>query len=542
MDSCVILQHVRSKQMYHENVFFQHICKRYDKISNDIIIVPTLTLDKIPMRLFLLAPLLIFFSCWQPRQKETPETQDSLSQDTTNVQGAIKKNYSPPDTDTLVSEKEILIRHEPYKLTIIAYCHNDSAVVNDVWFRNGSGEGVRKELHFSHNYSNRVILTNGGNLIFDKLISKDAFTGPLDQEYLKQAMLYDIQYNFAQASRLYFKATFVVPNTTRAEEIAFSLSYQPDADGQFAVGWAKPDWAVNDDLNNDLNDELKLYWLRYHGNDPAERIGFISLSDNYLLSDHPDSLAIPDLYPDEGNALVEDKEYFTLESTYRKKFLTKTKISETDQVFIYNYYRDTLVSFPVKNLKVVACLSVYASEDNSPYSQGDYMIGFEIDKNVLTNLGEYYSETFVYVGKENPFVQGKLRNIAWKKNEPADFPANTMNSKNAIILQSYEKGDTYTYKTSELHYFIQDYLRNNDVSARRVLAVDSQTKETVRDQFYYDSEGSGLAPLNNQWTGELFKDKPAVIFGMEYVSFGCPFIAFLDKSEWNVGINCDNRH
>jgi len=58
------------------------------------------------------------------------------------------------------------------------------------------------------------------------------------------------------------------------------------------------------------------------------------------------------------------------------------------------------------------------------------------------------------------------------------------------------------------------------------------------------------APLNlmtsekmiNQYVGRLFKGKPPVIMGFEYLSFGCDGITFLKKDLPPVYINCDNRH
>ena len=85
-------------------------------------------------------------------------------------------------------------------------------------------------------------------------------------------------------------------------------------------------------------------------------IGFVSLSDVYPLSSHSDSLAIPDI-KDKG---IQSAQYFKLDVTYRKRFLSKTKIAETDQVFIYDYASNRIVSFTVKSLNVVARLNLFA--------------------------------------------------------------------------------------------------------------------------------------------------------------------------------------
>lgn len=63
---------------------------------------------------------------------------------------------------------------------------------------------------------------------------------------------------------------------------------------------------------------------------------FISLSDNHPLSDHPDSLAIPNLESEDRNEVKVIK----LDEVYRKRLLSGMGISESDQVFIYDYEVD----------------------------------------------------------------------------------------------------------------------------------------------------------------------------------------------------------
>ena len=98
---------------------------------------------------------------------------------------------------------------------------------------------------------------------------------------------------------------------------------------------------------------------------------------------------------------------------------------------------------------------------------------------------------------------------------------------------------------------MQDYVDNRKLLfARRLLVVDSKTKEIIIDKLYSSSEGTSPTPLNyeegddvvNQWTGKLFKNKPQVIFGFLYESFGCPGISIIDKSNEEIYLQCDNRH
>jgi len=280
------------------------------------------------------------------------------------------------------------------------------------------------------------------------------------------------------------------------------------------------------------------------------KFGFASLSDNYPLSEHPDSLAIPNLC----DMKEEDMKYFKLSSKYRKRFLSKTKILETDTVFVYDYSSNIFLSFPVKNLNIVAYLNVYSSPDDCPCSQGesrcdqyDYMIGFEISKNFLKGLGYFYSDVLVYVGKENPFVQGQMKPIVWNKINSDDFPVAKAN-----FQTNATKNNTYLYESNEFRYFVQDYVRDRDI--RHLLVVDIKNDKVVAERIYGIRELSMPAPLNfginnenyvefiSQWTGKLFKNKPPVVFGFEWVGFGCESITLLDSTEGDIWINCDNRH
>ncbi len=202
-----------------------------------------------------------------------------------------------------------------------------------------------------------------------------------------------------------------------------------------------------------------------------------------------------------------------------------------------------MASFAVKELKVVARLSVYASTYDWPFAHYDYMIGFEIKGKPMGGL--------VYVGKENPFVQGQMRPVGWKEMAPKDIPDLGNSLKDTLQLGKYVSENIYSAKDKDVQFFIQDMNRENYSRARRLLVINLNTEETLLDKMFYDGESTSSAPLNfvngnendiTQWTGKLFKNKPPVVFGFQYHSFGCPSISFLDKAEKEIYINCDNRH
>lgn len=281
----------------------------------------------------------------------------------------------------------------------------------------------------------------------------------------------------------------------------------------------------------------------------SSNIAFVSLSDIYSVSDNNGNEA-PDALPNIEEMGVDAAQYFILEGKYRKRFLSETTISETDSVFIYDYSKNKLVSFLVKNLKVAAMINIYAPD--WPYSKSEYMIGFEIDKKDIKGFSDYYVDVLVYVGKENPFAQEQLTPIVWKKIALKDYPSICMNDEDISFLHhDITSGSTYLYETEHLQYFLQDYQDSDKTLCyRRLLIVESSSKDLVIEKVFSQGEGTSPSPLNYedgygsvfQWTGKLLKDMPPVVFGFEFVSNGCTCISVIDKFNEDIYINCDNRH
>lgn len=275
-----------------------------------------------------------------------------------------------------------------------------------------------------------------------------------------------------------------------------------------------------------------------------EKVVFVSLSDIYPSSEKPDLPVIPE---DKRNF-----EHVLLDSKFRKQFLSVTKISETDNVFLYDYAKNKLASFTVKNLNAVANLSQYEAGNETPHSHYDYQIGFEIDKKLLKEFGDFSNQILVYVGKENPFAQEQMIPISWKKITAKEYPSRKINDEFGALEQKYDVGDSCSFKYKDFEYFIQNFSRDKSIFARRLLVQDTKTKAIIYEEIFSEGESDSLTPLNfvnkeegntiNQWTGKLFKNKEAVIFGFEYHSFGCDYITVLSKKPTQVDIYCDNRH
>lgn len=316
-----------------------------------------------------------------------------------------------------------------------------------------------------------------------------------------------------------------------------------------------------------LQQELEIFDIGMYEVKPQKSTGFISLSEIYPEGEHPDSVLFPDL----SDKKFEDVRYLPLTSNRRELFLSRTKISETDNLFIYDFATNVLAKFKIANLNVIAIPSVYRTKEDWPFPQEDFMVGFEIKPNDLKKFGTYLGNCLVYIGKENPFIQGQVKPIKWDKIAEKEFPstptdATTYSKINADLKSGYDENlaitnknvqaNAYKYEADGYQYFVKSFfIKNeeyNEVIARRLLIFKSDSRELVCEKTYIESDGTTPTPLNYiegnqnkgvyQWTGKLFKDKPPVIFGFEYASFGCPEITFLSKSEGDLYINCDNRH
>jgi hypothetical protein len=292
--------------------------------------------------------------------------------------------------------------------------------------------------------------------------------------------------------------------------------------------------------------DMTLYELQQFTKPSNQNVGFISLSDNYPISDD----AAPSALPPDNQAV-----YFKLDSQYRKKFLTATKVSETDKVFVYDYGTDVTAQFTVSQLSVVAFLSPYIGPEEGPFAAGDYMIGFEIDGKLLKGFSDSYVNNVVFISKQNPFTKGQVQPVVWKNITAKEFPAVADIPEMKEKLKTYGKQEGvgyYKYEADGLRYFVHDIIADMQTSVRRLVVMDAKTNKMVAQTVFYAQEGSSPSPLNgmneessgytNQFVGKLFKDLPPVVVGFEYVSFGCPYIFVVQNKPEEIYINCDNRH
>ncbi len=277
------------------------------------------------------------------------------------------------------------------------------------------------------------------------------------------------------------------------------------------------------------------------------KTGFVPLSDSYSWSESPDSQLVENQYL----GVSDYDNYHPLKGEYRSRFLARSGISEADHIYTYSVELDSLKTYNVKDLAIVAFISPYGIQSTA--SQYDYQVGFEIKD--LDLPGGYFLSTLVYVGPANPFSKGKLVAMQWEKTETDNFPDVKLKERDSLLLARHPKPtETFVFKNKDYEFYVQNI--GNDErfgpAARHLVIQSARAKKLIKSRIYSDSEGSYLKPLNGvnkaykgaalQWTGKLFKNKPPVFFGFLGVSFGCPTIQFVDEVEGDVWVKCDNRH
>jgi hypothetical protein len=266
---------------------------------------------------------------------------------------------------------------------------------------------------------------------------------------------------------------------------------------------------------------------------------FISVSDIYK-GEQP----IPaDIMKNQKQMTYEERQHFELDAPSRKKLLDGIHLTEKDSLYIYEYGTNKLQRIPVSQLKAVAYLSPYSDdEDLNPDS---YMMGFQVAAHQKTTDYDRYNNAIAYFGNKNPFIENKMKAVKWQK-------ANTDISKKYFGHSKLAQGKTYQAQYENLTYYLQDYLEEGNITERKLVAINDR-KEKIAEKVFSlaGSDGGEFLPLYGidadeanifQYTGYLFKGKPPVIFGFLAQSFGCPSISFLDKTEKDFPINCDNRH
>jgi hypothetical protein len=133
-------------------------------------------------------------------------------------------------------------------------------------------------------------------------------------------------------------------------------------------------------------DSIYFFDLDFVEGHKGDSVGFVSVSDAYAMpgdlntpTDSLDQLVIPSL----KNKKAEQTRYLILASTYRKRLLEGTGITEKDSLFVYNYSRDVLLSCAISSLDAAANLSAYEDVSEAEHTASEYQFGFQINRGLL---------------------------------------------------------------------------------------------------------------------------------------------------------------
>lgn len=281
---------------------------------------------------------------------------------------------------------------------------------------------------------------------------------------------------------------------------------------------------------------------------------FVSLSDvhEYDLENQVGMLPDIEVLGQENAMAIE------LVGNYRVKFMSQTKVKQTDSLFYYDVITNKNFSFCIKDLKSVAILDYYTEMDVFPFTAEYYMFGFEIPFSKLDGINTEESNALVSIGKLNPFAQQQLQKIVWRPKSAADEAHISNIPMDLAIYKEYEIRpfnfkEEYVFKNGDALYYLKNLVdQDNNIFARHLYIYDVKKKQLLADRLFEETEGIslvGLAVEGNQeeyeefqLTGKLFREKAPVIFNFTYHSFGCPTIVRLDMKEDDVYIYCDNRH
>ena len=264
------------------------------------------------------------------------------------------------------------------------------------------------------------------------------------------------------------------------------------------------------------------------------RQAFVNVSESFYM---------PENFIDK-NDLRKDTIHFSQKQ--RAEFFKRMNYADNDTLFIYDLASTLVKRLPIKNIPLMACVNIYSSIKDEykteDYYTHDYQIGF--------NLGKADYSGFAVIGKENPFVEKGLQPLVFKKMNQQQIDSHIKSK----LISKHWLNDTvfkpYVSSYENIQSFVKvkkDYPYWSDL-----IIINTKTKESF-DIYQEGGESSGKAnlsladvaseyPVNYQYIGNLFKNKPPVVFGFMWESFGCSQIQFLDNNELPIRILCDNRH
>lgn len=293
-------------------------------------------------------------------------------------------------------------------------------------------------------------------------------------------------------------------------------------------------------------DESKFYSLTPHyvSEDKKDfRNAFISISETY--NEYLEKNHLLEKNTTILNPVDFQKDTIQITGEARQKLLERTGISENDQIFIYNILKNKVKTFKVNDLKTTAVINIYMEwEENR--DESFYELGFDLGR--LSG----FEENIVYIGKENPFNEGKLRRLNFDTTlEKVPFTLNEkLISAQGIDLKNAKITGTYKAVDNLYDIYIQDFiiekLESYEGSFRYVVVLDKKSQKIIREIPITAMDGTELTPVTKEnsefyplFVGELIKGKSDILLGFD--TQPCHHIHFVNHQK-PIRILCDNRH
>jgi hypothetical protein len=286
-----------------------------------------------------------------------------------------------------------------------------------------------------------------------------------------------------------------------------------------------------------------VFWVWPVQDVSGKTLACVSLSEIFDYDAEQDSLYLPDLSAYTSDTAAE-VQFIPLGEPYRSRFLKGCGIKQSDSLFAYSYLHQRLQSFSVKHCGVAAVLNPYGGF--LPLNAEDYMFCLTLETSAFQGFEFNFTHTFVSVGSKNPFYSGSVKNVVWQNSSEAEIPIQlkyTIDSSYSGPVRLYSVN---RYEQDGYQFFIQnfeeDIMSDSEIRVKILSVIGKKSGELICQHILYTGESASFAGPEEQYAGILFNNLPPVIFGLQYESFGCPAIYFLDKQLEPLIIKCDNRH
>lgn len=281
-----------------------------------------------------------------------------------------------------------------------------------------------------------------------------------------------------------------------------------------------------------LKSELRIFSMMTYN--PDKNYPFVSLGDAFMGNYDDSNVKTLELN------FTNQKDWTTLSKKDRKEYLKFLQLHENEQVHVYDYHRNKYFKFAIKELPLIAV---------SAYYDTDYYIGFDFKNKIQCDVACHQS--FVAIGKENPFSEEGVTPILWEAIDIKKI------EKPVLVyfhhyMKDYDINEAYIFRLDGHEYqYLQISFETQELPQRYVIIKDKNGR-LIRQHHLTSSEGHGPTgfirkgdadmPYSQQYAGNLFQGKPQVYFSFIDEYYDCNTIEFVDTTIPPIRISCDNRH